>query len=338
METHIHLAEGFSTYEEVVEAHGPVWDATTLQKVADCPRAHEIRVEENLDRPNPTAPMIAGIAVHFGLEYYYACSEPGPAEEAIAIMMMATEWNKFEYDRALADSKWLHLTPELLGDVMRNYFNYWNRQRIEVYRPVGNLHLEDLDLSEVLAAEFYLTPNEEIILGESKLVMRFPVGDEHLVYAGKPDLPVRKQNGDIYVMDHKTTSAYLSDYWAKSHEVSNKMRGYMAMVRSLRGGENLAGAVINGLYVGKHALNPGSKATKFERYQFNFTPDHVDEALRNQLAWIKTIEHYRKEGYFPQGCAYGGCSYPDVCKRDPVNRAVVKEADFVKSTRTFWGL
>ena len=338
METFTYFADGFSSIEEVEEAYGTLLDASTLQKVADCPRAHQIRVEENLDRPSPTTPMVAGIAVHYGLEYYYANSEPTDKHEAEAIRLMEVEYATFDIDRVNQDTRYLHLQPDHLADVMRNYFNTWNRQRIEVYRPYGGLKVDELDLSSVVAAQFYLTPDEDIILGESKLVMKFDVEGEELVLAGKPDLPVRKQDGSIYIMDHKSTSAYLSDYWAKSHEVSNKMRGYMAMVSSLLGGEPLAGAVINGLYVGKHALSETSKATKFQRFQYDFTPDHVTESLRNQLAWRKTIDHYREEGYFPQGCAYGGCSYPDVCKRDPASRAVVKEQNFVPSTRTFWGL
>lgn len=338
MKSYTYFAPGFESIEDVEEAVGTIYDATTLQKVADCPRAHEIRVEENWDRPAPSAPMVAGIAVHYGLEYYYAVGNPTPTDEAHAIYLMEQEWDSFSIDRGTMDAKYVHLSKEHLADVMRNYFNHWNRQRIEVYKPIGGLTVDELDLTQVLAGHFYLTEADEVILGESKLVMKFDVDGETLVLAGKPDLPVRKQNGSVYVMDHKSTGGYLSDYWAKSFEVSNKMRGYMAMVRSLRGGEELAGAVINGLYVGKHANNPNSKAEKFARWQFDFTPDHVDEGLKNQLAWVKTIQHYREQGYFPQGCAYGGCSYPSICRRDPPSREIVKQTDFVQSTRTFWGL
>lgn len=336
METYTYFAEPFKSYDDVVEAYGPIYDATTLQKVADCPRAHQIRVEHNWERPEPTAPMIAGIAVHYGLEYYYAHSEPTTSHEATAINLMEKEWDRFDINEATRDPKHLHLTKPHLADVMRNYFNYWNRQQIEIYRPLGSLTVDQIDFSDVLAAHFYLTPEGEIILGESKLVMKFG----ELVLAGKPDLPVRKQNGDIYIMDHKSTSGNLGAYHEKNFQMSNQLRGYMAMVRSLLGGRELAGAVINALNVGSNALNPNSKAAKFDRYEFDFTPDHVDETINNQLAWARTIKHYQEEGYFPQGCGYGGCSYPDVCRRDPSSRAAVLNdpGKFVQSTREFWSL
>ncbi len=138
-------------------------------------------------------------------------------------------------------------------------------------------------------------------------------------------------------MDHKTTSSYLSEYWAKTHEVSNKDRGYLAMLESLLS-RPFNGSIINGIYVGKSATNPNSKATRTERYQFDFTPDHITEALRNQLMWNKTIEFYEEQGYFPQGCGYGGCSCPSICKRDPLDREVVKAEEWEQSDRHFWDL
>lgn len=332
-----YFAPPFTCIEEVEAAHGPLFDASTLQKIADCPRLYQIRVEENLTKPRASAKMQAGIAIHSGLEFYYAHAERTQELEDRAVEIVKASWAEAEIDRSSMDSRDVHLSEAHLTQITRNYFDYWNRQVIDVFSPISGLRLDDLCLDQVLAARFTLTEKGEVILGESNLVMSFPIGDDNLVLAGKPDLPVTQQDGSVWSMDHKSTSQYLSPYWARAYEVSNKDRGYMAMLQSLLQ-RPVKGTVINAVYVGEYALNPHSKTVKFTRFPFDFTPDHVHEALRNQLTWRKTIEFYRSLGYFPQGCAYGGCSCPDLCRRDPVDREEVKRTDYQQSTRRFWDL
>lgn len=339
MSVETYYEDGISSIEEVKEKYGAFWDATTLQKVADCPRKHEVRVEMNLESSGPpSAPMVAGIALHAGLEYYYALPERGTelAREA-AVQVMHAEYDSFPIDRGLMDQNHVHLSSEHLENVMQNYFHYWEVEAIDIYTPL-EVKRDDLNLEDVVAAKFRTTVTGDLILGESSLIMKFDVGeDKPFVLSGKPDLPVVKQDGTLWAMDHKTTSAYLSDWWAKSYQISNQLRGYMAMLRSLTGRTPMGG-VINAIYVGKYATNPNSKATKFNRFQFDFSPEHIDEAILNQHAWVKTIEHYRSTGYYPQGCGYGGCDMPGLCRRDPATRAEVLATDYQPSTRDFWNL
>ncbi len=340
MKTHIYFTPGYSSYEEISEAFGPIYDASSLSKIADCPRSHEIRIEDRLTEPGTSAPMVAGIAIHQGLESYYASNDRSAEAKERSIEIMREEWKRFKVDPAEVPQKHAHLTEEHLAGIMPKYYHEWEVRRIEIFTPVSGITLDSLRLDNVLAAKFHLDNNDNLILGESSLVMEFEVAGEKLVLAGKPDLPVRDQSGRLFTMDHKSTSQSLSDYWAKTHEVSNKDRGYMAMLRSLFG-ETPAGSIINGIYVGKYALNPKSKAVKFERFKFDFSPDHIDEALHNQLAWVKTIEFYRDTlKYFPQGCGYGGCSHPALCRRDPATRDLVKQdpTRYVINTREFWEL
>lgn len=328
---------GLTSIEEVIDKYGRPQDATTLQKVADCPRKHFTRVEQNLRRTGYSVKMIAGIVLHDALEYYYAHPAPGPEIEETAVQILLDGYDSWGIDRGQMDPKETHISKDHLENVLRNYFHYWNHEAIEIYSPVSVLRMDDLDLSDVIAAKFLTTESGLIILGESNLIMRFDVDGEDFIYSGKPDLPVRKQAGTLCIMDHKTTSSYLSDWWAKSYEVSNKMRGYMAMVWKLLG-ERPSVAVINGIYVGKYATNPNSKATKFQRFEYNFTEKHLHEAIKNQYMWAKTIDFYREQGYFPQGCAFGGCSQPDICKTDPDERPLIIHDNYEEDDREFWDL
>lgn len=336
----IHFAPGISCIDDIELVHGPIVDSTSLQKLADCPRYYETRVVKGLDPAGPpSAKMVAGIAIHEALEYFYSLTpEVRATREAqeLAITTALTSWESFSIDRGLMDPDSTHLSEDNIARILEAYFHYWQHEAIDIYEPI-HLTLDDLDLSDVLAARFKTNDDGALILGESNLIMRFPLPDGTLVFAGKPDLPVRDQLGRVYIMDHKTTSSYLSDWWAKQFQVSNKMRIYMAMIRSLLS-ETPAGAIINGIYVGKHATNPNSKATKFTRYTYDFTPDHIDEAVANWHAWKKVAEHYASTGYYPQGCAFGGCSMPDLCRRDPATREEVIATDYAPSTRNFWTL
>ncbi len=336
MKTVEYFAPGYSSIDDVRAEH-TILDATTLQKVADCPRKYFVRCELDLEPLRRSSPkMVAGIAIHAALEYYYSFSVRTKATEEMARAICKDTWDSFKIDRAMMDMKDTHLSAEHLDKVLVNYFHTWNMERIEIFEP-ATYFMDDLILDDVIAAKWKVNDAGYVVLGESKLIMSFNVKGRDLVYSGIPDLPVTKQDGSLWAMDHKSTSSYLSDWWAKSFEVSNQLRGYMAMLRSLTGIVP-QGGIINGIHVGKNAANPNSKAVKFDRYQFDFAPDHIDEALENQLGWMDTIAHYREMDYWPQACGYGGCDMPSICRRDPDTRVEVLATEYQPSTRDFWNL
>jgi hypothetical protein len=342
MSEYIYYAPGFTSIQEIEEAHGTIYDATTLSKIASCPRKHQIRVEENLEQTGQSPKMAAGIAMHEGMEWYYAHENRTRRVEEESIILMVDTWNEFNIERGYMTDGELHLSPEHLTAVMENYFHTWKYELIDIYEPLHRIKgveitVESLNLDKVLAARFKLTDTGNIIIGESNIIMQFEIEGDTFILAGKPDLPVIKQNGNIYVMDHKTSSLSVSEWWSRQFQVSNKLRGYMAMINELLSVET-CGAVINGIYVGKYATKPKSKTIKFNRFQYTFSPDHVYEALRNQHMWIKTIEFYRAQDYFPQGCGWTACDHPDLCRCDPPTRGEVKMTHYTQSDRHFWNL
>lgn len=304
-------------------------DATTLDKFADCPRYYELTVIEGLEPKERSAQLDAGIAFHTALDCYYATGS-----EAEAVRTLRESWKQ----PAMLPKNIEHYSADFFELVLRRYFRYWSKQAVENLAPIRGLRIFDLDFSSVLGAKIRLTDNDEVILGESKFVMVFDVDGRELLLAGRPDLPVCTNEGLIYIMDHKTTSSSLSDFWARTHEVSSKDRGYMAMISKLLGCP-IQGTVINAISLSKTAhLNAASKAVPFARYTFNFSPDHVYEALRNRLATIDLIEECKRIGYWPQFCGYGGCKAPSICRRDPDTRPAAKAADWKPSERDFWEL
>jgi len=341
MNEYTYFRPGFSSIEEIEAKYGTVYDSTTIAKVQTCPRYYETRVEENLEHKGGSNPkMVAGIALHEGLEWYYAHPEPTRRIKDEACVLVESTWDEFNIDRAHMSKNDIHLSPQHLVEILENYFYHWGHKQIDMFTPLTGMTPGELNMEQVIAAKFKLTDTGHVVLGESNLIMEFTAtsGDIYM-FAGKPDLPVSMQDGTIYVMDHKTTSSYLSDWWLQqmSFEVSNKMRIYMAMVESLLETE-VSGAVINGIHVGPAATKADTKATKFHRELYHFTQDHVQEAVDNQYAWIKSIDFYRELGYFPQGCGWGGCAQRDICRIDPIDRHAVKRTNYKQSTRHFWDL
>jgi len=341
LKEHTHLRPPFKTIEEVHEAIGGFWDATTLQKVADCPRKFFYRVKRNLEPQGPPSlPLVVGIAIHTCLEYYY--SLPAHTRQTLeaqiaSINLALATYSSFDPDIPNAPTKHQHLTPEHVEEVMKHYFHYWNHQAIDIYEPI-QVSLDDLDLNSLVAGRFLINNEGNVLLGESSLVMEFDVDGEPFYLAGKPDLPVRDQLGRIYAMDHKSTSGNLGDWHKKNFETSNQLRGYMGMLRNLLG-ITPSDAVINALYVGKYPTSiTSSTRTFFDRYTFDFTEEHIDEAIRNQKAWKDSIDYFEESGYWPQGCGYGGCDMPNLCCAGPADREHKIIEEYKQSSRSFWDL
>lgn len=318
-----YFAEGYSSFEELEEEHGGIlYDGSKLQKVADCPRKFELDVVRGLQREGPPPDyMVCGSAVHEALDYFYAHEDPGIHTEEEAIALARYRWRESGIEkRPPSERNKDHLDEDHIATVLKKYFDHWRRNRVDIYTPIRGVKMEDLNLDRVLAARFRLTDEGNVIFGESALTMEFDVDGEQLLLSGRPDLPVRNQTGGIYIMDHKTSQGYLSEWWSRKHQTSNKLRGYMAMMMSLLELSRLDGALINGIYCGKRAASDSFGGTLSERFEFEFDPDHIREALRNQLIWQKTIEFYNEQGYWPQACAFGGCARPDICTEEPAKR------------------
>lgn len=346
METREYFAPEYSSIEDVIDKHGPIYDATTIQKVADCPRSYQIYVLENLTRPGKPVQLVAGIAIHAGLEYYYSRTDrkENPQVQQTACVIAQDVWDEAAMhteaegqDEDFWKKNGHFFLPDFFLTLLNNYFTFWNNQ-VETYHPI-HISYDDLRLDDVIAARFRLNEQGDVVLGESNLIMKFGCcPNQSLILAGKPDLPVVDQEGHLWVMDHKSTGSNLGSFFFDRHKASNKDRGYMMMIHSLMG-TMPKGYIINGILTNKYALNPKSTAVKYARHQYPVHPDHAKEGLRNQKAWIDIINYFTEKGYWPQGCGWNGCRAPALCcAADPDEREMTKLTDYIKNDRTFWDL
>ena len=325
------LSPEFPT-REALEAEVVFWDATSAYFIADCPRKGQHRLDEGLRPSGEAYPLLAGRAVHAGLAVWYYTRDLD-----LTLGEVRRVWGKDD-DWVAPGRDFAHLTLGHLEVIMRNYADF-SRKR-DTFKPLL-FELDDLNLENVVAAMWVMTPDNKVMLAESKVVMRFVIEeeDDELIYSGKPDLPIF-MGGVHYCLDHKSTSSYLSDWWAKKHKLSNQLRGYCKMVSALTG-LHVQGALINGVYVGKKASSSEFKGSRFARYgPMVFSPGLLNETMRNQYWWKKTLNWYQDMGYFPQNtgqsCVY--CPYLDLCKTSPRTRAAEVRRKYVEKPDVFLDL
>ncbi len=341
----LYLGDKYNTREEL-EEEVDMWDSTQAGWYGWCPRNAQYSHRMGLRSRDEALTLLTGQAMHAGMDVLYTTDDEDMAVEAVVHTFGDRE-------PAPPSSSYAHLHSGFVEGIFRNYLPW--RTKHDIFKPLV-VHLDELCLDNVVAAMWRMLPDETVILGESKIVMRFDVGGEELIYSGKPDLPI-EMGGSVYILDHKTScGGYLSDWYFEKHIVSNQLRGYCAMIQELLQ-KRVAGTYINGIFAGKTALQTKtakgapSKTIKFTRYgPLKFSQGHLEETLWNQYAWREMAfvyqrvaedypKMYKKFGY-PQntGKSCQGCSYQKLCIAPPAARANLIRQDFVQARRKFLDL
>ena len=146
-------------------------------------------------------------------------------------------------------------------------------------------------------------------------------------YGGKMDLLVMWQ-GKAWVMDHKTTSRFGSDYFDQ-FVLSSQMAGYIWAAQMLHG-ETVAGVIINCIVTHKV---PKPIADQTHRQAIMYSPERIEEWRRSQIYDYHTIHQAIEADYFPprwDNCInkYGKCAAFEVCKVPQKNREDMIELKF----------
>jgi len=96
-------------------------------------------------------------------------------------------------------------------------------------------------------------------------------------FCGIRDRVIEFADGSRYVMDTKTTRAFLTDAYFDRYTVSPQLMGYVAMERA-------AGRRCDGAYIDAVCLNPKAKSAIFVRHGPIRYADHVLKAWARDVA------------------------------------------------------
>ncbi len=327
---HIFISPRFAAEVKTVDDVAELidfYDATTLKGIAACPRMFEYAALRGLREPQGVGLsrfLMAGRALHAAMDQFMIFHD---ADMAMAAML--DEWADTD---DIPCPEWeAHLTRPHLEIGLKNYMDYATVDLVR-YTPI-KVKLEDIDFDQILAAKFRML-DDNVILGESSILYEVEHEGMKFPYAIKPDIIVENGSGNVFVMDHKTTSSYLSEWKLREHRVSNQLRGYIFVLREILH-RVIHGGVINSVYVGKSAAKIEFKGVRFKPQKYLWNQEHADEAIKNQYAWIKTIGFYKDMNYWPQnaGELCRSCRYGKICDIEPELREGVIYTDFVENAK-----
>lgn len=134
----------------------------------------------------------------------------------------------------------------------------------------------------------------------------------------KPDLVVEDENGNLLVVDHKTTGAYLNADYFTQYDPNAQITHYVHWAREKYG--HCDGFVVNVLRFAflKRASKERSAGfcCEFERQVFQRSRTQIQRTLKATEEAIKEIETCRRTGYWraneqPNACKF--CSFRSIC-------------------------
>jgi hypothetical protein len=154
------------------------------------------------------------------------------------------------------------------------------------------------------------------------------INDEHghrpkYLLCGHLDKIVR-YNGDLFVMDHKTTTTTPGSYYFDGFSPNNQMSLYTLA------SQVILSAPIKGVIIDAIQICVGF--TDFHRGVTHRTPDQLEEWLETTKHWLRYAERLAMDGEWPMNdtaCGmYGGCEFRGVCSKSPSVRDRFLSAGF----------
>ena len=292
-------------------------DNSTLEKFQSCPRSAENYVIRRRTTP-PTEPLVAGGALHQGLEYLYKHGF-SPASVAAA-QEISNQW----FVDNPCNISWR--TPDLVKTALAKYAaKYEGNDPFEILVHNGEPFVEksfEVELGKIeLNCE--LPYSKKFLTHEGENVDLI-VRNLYCVWIGKIDLLVRTVSG-IYVLDHKTTSMMGTTFY-KQFELGQQPLGYIWAANKIFG-EMPKGFIVNSIYWRPPLKNQNVGRVEFDRFPFNYSEAKVDEWEVDVMSSISDFVGNLTRGHFAgyrMWCVnkYGTCPYHDVCSLDtPEQRA-----------------
>lgn len=300
-------------------------DNTTLEKALTCPRSFEFYAVMGRDVGERDA-LNYGSALHRALELHFH-GEPLDA-------MIASLVESFQKTPCSPDS-WRNLDHAI--ESVRRYHAL--RAQLPPWRPLNIDGASAIELPFKL--KLFDIQNVGLLTYPAPLVIADEANDvPHVIetlsvyWTGKIDL-ITEVNGEVWAVDHKTTSIGGDTFW-RAWQQSAQMHGYTWATSMLLGGRPVAGAIIDAI-IGRKPTRTGVPY-EFEQQHFAYTNEKVSEWLRDTEAHIRRLVSYLTNGYFPKAttwCAnkYGLCPWFDVCSMSlPVQPQVLMSGMYTERT------
>jgi len=285
-----------------------------LAKLHDCRRAYGYRYVMGLrSRGSQSTKSLGGKAGHAALDTLHRLG--WEARE------IADNHIDAIFSEHVSNPEWL--TAEHMKGIIGNYIERYADEDDDFRRL--RLNADDVLKNEaVLYSDLAgrVADDGSFSMNEMNMVVQL---DDKLKMTLVLDMLVERKDGTVWVADHKFTAQYLGQGVLGRYITSKQMPLYILAARKLVG--RCDGAILNAVWMGQAACNPASKATKFDRYYFDYTEGQLEEALEwaalsRGRAQSETNAFGFNMEYWPQNpSSYcSGCDYLQLCEVAPAMR------------------
>lgn len=282
-----------------------IWDATSLSALKECPRKYYLGILCGYQPKTNAVALNFGILLHSALEGFYKRQAGGMGyEENIrtAVRELALSPIREELQAASDPVR----SVETLGRVLVEYLDFYRDE------PARTLVLGDGSIGAEL--HFQYETGLKASTGES------------FAMAGNLDRVVEMPTG-IFIMDHKTTSMALSQYYFQQYDLDTQMTNY-AIAGSVVYGAPVRGVIIDGIKI--------KGQPEFVRYITMRSQEACDEWLEELEHWLRLAEYFAQVDTWPandKSCSkYSGCPFREVCKAPKGLRRKILDEQFKKRT------
>jgi PD-(D/E)XK nuclease superfamily len=288
------------------------FDSTSLGWYKECPKKYEYSMIHGYTTKSEQVNLLFGIWFHEALEEYY----------------------KLRQLYVDTDAAYTH--EETLYYVVHNLLckTYYREAEGKPYTgPWQSDHATKTRDTLIRSVIWYLDefgpfdPCKTLILANGKpaveLSFQLDIGND-LVLCGHLDRLVNFA-GENYVLDHKTSSSTITNYYFEQYSPDNQMSLYTLAAQSIYK------VPAKGVMIDAVQIAVGfSKTTRGFTYR---TPTELQEWLDETRLIIEDIHRDVNRGYFvhnDKSChKYGGCPFRKVCGSDPSVRPAILRSEYV---------
>lgn len=294
------------------------WDSTCLGLLKTCPRLYQYTMINGWASRDESVHLRFGIEYHAALEHFdHQLASGADRESAIRSMVRTAliRTQDWHVDRETKAGKYKN--RESLLQLLVDYVDHFAEDTCQTYiktdgEPAVELsfrfELEFGPDADIPAAAFYDVPRQPYLLcGHLDRVVTF--------------------NGDLFVMDRKTTTTSLGPYYFGQYEPHNQMTLYTLA------GKVMLAAPVKGVIIDAAQIKL-EEPNAFARGFTYRTEAQLAEWQDDLQTILSLAEIYATNNYWPMNDTscdkFGGCRFRSICRKDPNVRQAFLKTDFDK--------
>ena len=296
------------------------WDSTSVAALKRCPRYYQYSILEGWRSKHGTNLHFRfGILYHRALEVYDHKKFEGMShDEALVECILDLAhgcmdqqedgtWKVWDPSEGLSEDK-----AEKNNKTIYNLFRsvVWYLERFGKDDPIETVRLANGKPAVELSFRFNAGFNSRL------------TGEEYLL-SGHLDR-LGKFAGQVHVVDRKTSSSTLGNYYFDQYSPHTQMTQY-TLAGKIVLETAVAGVIIDAAQIAKGF-------TAFERGITKRTDTQLEEWLADLQFWIGQNELFVQRNHWPMNDTscndYGGCAFRKICSKDPRVREQYLKSDY----------